>query len=153
MRRLTLLTLVVLAVSASASAAATTPTQYRARLNAICRSYTPKLKAQEAAEQKAEKAKNAAAAARALGAFLALGLKQDLALEAVPVPASLKPTMTPIMATFEKIDAHIKAAVVAGIKGNAKTFASHMTAIETLAKPLNAKLDAAGLKDCGSNQS
>lgn len=153
MRRLMLLTLVVLAVAASAATAATTPTQYKAKLNAICRSYTPKLKAQITAEQKAEKAKNAAAAARALGAFLALGLKQDLAIEAVPVPAELKTTMTPILARFKKIDGRIKAAVVAGIKGNEKSFTANMSAIQTLSKPLNAQLDAAGLKDCGSNQS
>jgi hypothetical protein len=153
MRRLTLLTLLVLAVAASAAAAATTPTQYKAKLNAICRSYTPKLKAQIAAEQKAEKAKNGTAAAHALGAFLGLGLRQDLTIEAVPVPAALKATMAPILATFKKIDGHVKAAVVAGIKGNEKAFTANMNAIQGLAKPLNAKLDAAGLKDCGSNQS
>lgn len=153
MRRLALVTVVVLAVAASTAAAATTPTQYRAKLNAICRSYTPKLRAQVAAEQKAEKAKNGPAAAHALGAFLGLGLKQDLTIEAVPVPAALKATMKPILATFEKIDGHVKAAVVAGIKGNEKAFAANMNAIQTLSKPLNAKLDAAGLKDCGSNQS
>jgi hypothetical protein len=153
MRRLTLLTLVGLAVAASAATAATTPTQYRARLNAICRSYTPKLAVQITAEQKAERTKNVAAAARALGAFLALGLKQDLAVEAVPVPAELKATMAPILTTFKKIDGHIKAAVVAGIKGNEKTFTTQLKAVATLSTPLNAKLDAAGLKDCGSNQS
>ena len=145
-------TVLVALLAASAATAATTPTQYRARVNAICRSYTPRLKALETTMTKAEKAKDSTALGVALGKFLVLGLAQDVQVEAQPVPTALRPQMTPILTLLKKIDGHIRAALRAAVAGNATGMSAQLTTVTTLAKPLNVKLDAAGLRDCGSNQ-
>ena len=142
----------MLLLSATAATAAT-PVQYRSTLNGVCRSYTPKLKALQTSMNKAAKANNPKQYGIALGHFLVLALAQDVRLEAQPVPAALRSTMTPILTLLKKIDAHDRLAIAAAEKGDGKGLVSHLNAIGKLAGPLNPEFDAAGLKDCGSNQS
>jgi hypothetical protein len=148
-----LLLAIVVALLAASAAAASTPTQYRAKVNGICRGYTPKLKSLQTAMQKAEKAKDNTALGIALGKFLVYGLAQDVQVEAQPVPAALRARMAPILTLMRTIDSHVRAAIRDAEAGNGAGLSAELTKITTLAKPLNAKLDAAGLRDCGSNQS
>ena len=115
--------LLVALLAASAATAATTPAQYRAKVNGICRGYTPRLKALETAMTKAEKAKDGLALGVALGKFLVYGLAQDLQVEAVPVPAALRTQMAPILALMKKIDTHVRAALQRAV---AKDGAGHV---------------------------
>lgn len=149
--RLVLLT-TVLALAAAAAATASTPEQYRANVNALCRSYTPKMRQLNAQMEKAQAANNAHAYGVALGKYLLLGLDQDLHVEAVPVPAALTPTMKPILARLKLVDAQVRTTLrVAGHVSDAQ-FAVQLKKLIALTGPLDAWYDAAGLRDCGSAQ-
>jgi hypothetical protein len=147
-----LLTTLVALLAASAATAAT-PAQYRAKVNGICRGYTPRLKALEATMTKAQKAKDSTALGVALGKFLVYGLAQDLQVAAVAVPVSLRAHVTPALTLMKTVDVHVRAAIRDAGAGDGAGIAAQLTTISKLAKPLNAKLDAARLRDCGSNQS
>jgi hypothetical protein len=134
------------------AATAATPAQYRAHLNAICRGYTPKLKQLGNAMTKAQQANDAKAYGIALGKSLVLALAQEQQLEHVAVPAPLRAQMTPIFTSLKKVDAHVRTAIAAAKAGDSKKLFAELDAAQPLIAPLNAKLDAAGLRDCGSNQ-
>jgi hypothetical protein len=50
------------------------------------------------------------------------------------------------------IDGHIRATIADAGAGKSQAMLAELLKIGDLAKPLNAQLDAAGLRDCGSNQ-
>lgn len=137
---------------AVAAASASTPAAYRAKLNGICRGYTPKFKSFEAALTKAEANKDGYAYGVALGKLIALGLQQDTLLEGVPVPSRLAVRMRPILTRLRTIDVHLKRAVLDAAHGDPQGMLAEITAVNTVGKPLNHMLDTAGLRDCGSNQ-
>lgn len=152
MKRVVLPTVVAALIAAATAAAALTPVQYQAKLNTGCRGYTPKMKHQERAMAAAQKAGKPQAYGIALGKLLVLALAEDLKIETTPVPAPMHAEMTPIITTLKKADVHIKAAIRYAVAGNAKGMAAQLSAAGDVAKGLNTKLDAAGLRDCGSNQ-
>jgi hypothetical protein len=151
MTRLTLFTALIALLVATAATAAT-PLQYRAKLNGICRTYTPTFKKLEATMAKSKKANNPQAYGIALGKLLVLGLVEDARIEKEPVPTALRAQMTPILTRLRKVDVHIRAALADAHAGNSKGMVAQLTAASTIGAGLNAKLDAAGLRDCGSNQ-
>jgi hypothetical protein len=150
-RRVLLIAAVVALLCATAASAAT-PAQYRAHVNAICRTYTPKFKRLEAAMTAAQKANQPKAYGVALGELLVYALAQDRQVEAVAVPASLQARMKPILARFRLADTHIRAALADARAGNSQMLLTELKAISAATNGLNTKLDAAGLRDCGSNQ-
>jgi hypothetical protein len=143
----------LLAAVCVTTASAATPAAYRTKVNGICRSYTPKLKQIDAQMSTAQTKNDFVAFGVALGKLLTLSLQQDAKIEAVPVPAALQPRMRPILALLRKIDTHARAALKDAQTAKAKEMLNELLTIGDLAKPLNKQLDAAGLKDCGSNQS
>lgn len=153
MRGRPLLLAVLVALPGATAAGAATPAAYRTQVNGICRGYTPKLKQLDAQLQRAQAAKSYTAVGVALGQLLVLSFGQDRRVEAVPVPATLATRMTPILARMKKIDGHARRALTLARAGDSNGMFSEVLSIATLAKPLNAQLDAAGLRDCGSNQS
>jgi len=140
------------ALLGATTASAATPTAYRAQVNRICRGYTPTGQKIETAMKQALAKKDYRAYGVALGELLILNLGQDRKIEAVPVPVALKPQMTPIIARLKKIDTHTQLALLRARQGDTTGLAAELDAIGALAKPLNAVLDKAGLRDCGSNQ-
>ncbi len=150
--RLALLVALVALLAAGAASAAT-PAAYRAQVNGICRTYTPTVKKLGAQMRQAAAAKDYRSYGIALGELLILNLTQDRRVEAVAVPPALEPQMTPILARLRKIDTHARLALQSAQKGDAAALGAELTTIDKLAKPLNAALDKAGLRDCGSNQS
>ena len=152
MKRALLLTVVLALIAATAATAALTPTQYRAKLNAMCRGFTPKMKTQERAMTAAQKANNPTAYGQALGKLLLYTLQEDAKIESTAVPTAMRTQMTPIITTLKKADAHIRAAIQDAVNNDAKGLAAQLKAAGTVATGLNAKLDAAGLRDCGSRQ-
>jgi hypothetical protein len=142
-----------LGVVAPSAASAQTPAGYRAQLNRLCRGYTPKLRADEKAMQKAAKAKDGKAYGYALGHYLALALAEDRQIESTPVPAAMRRQMTPILRLFRTADGHIRTALRKAATGDTRGMLAKLAEIAKLAGPLNARLDRAGLRDCGSNQS
>jgi hypothetical protein len=149
----TLVLIGLMALLAAGAATAATPAAYRTNVNTICRGYTPAGKKLEAQMKAAQAANDPVAYGVALGRLLVLSLVQDTRIEAVPVPPALKTRMTPILARMKKIDTHARGALAAARAGNSKAMVTELLAIGELAKPLNQQLDAAGLRDCGSNQS
>jgi hypothetical protein len=146
------LTVSVVALVMAAAATAATPTEYRSHLNAICRGYTPKFKTYERQMAAAQKAKDGYRYGLALGHLLVLAYRQDKQLEAVPIPSALRARMTPIVNRLKAVDPHIKAAVQDAAAGKPKAMIAEFDRISKLGAPLNKWFDAAGLRDCGSNQ-
>ena len=142
----------LVALLGATAAFAGTPAAYRAHVNGICRSYTPTGKKIETAMKQAAAKKDYHAYGVALGELLILNLSQDRRIEAVVVPPALRVQMRPIIARLKKIDTHTQMALLDARQGNSTGLGAELNAIGTLAKPLNAELDKAGLRDCGSNQ-
>lgn len=140
------------ALLAAGAATAATPAQYRTHLNGICRSYTPKLKQLESAMAQAQKAKDAQSYGVALGQLMVTGLAEDMQIERVAIPAALQAQVGPLMARLKVVDGHVRAALLAARAGDAQTMAAELKAVGATTTTLNAKFDAAGLRDCGSNQ-
>ena len=153
-RGLKALALVVLiALLAVGAASAATPAAYRAQVNGICRGYTPTVKKLETAMDQAAAKKDYHGYGVALGQLLILDLTQDRRVEAVAVPSALATQMAPILARMRRIDGHARLALQRAQQGDGAGLGTELTTIGTLAKPLNAALDKAGLRDCGSKQS
>src|SRR5436305_13721047 len=97
--RLTLITAVaaVLLGTSATAATAASPTQYRAKMNGICRVYGPKLVAQQDTMAQATKSHKKPTFEAALRKYLSFDLRQNHQLEAVRIPAQLQPTMKPII--------------------------------------------------------
>jgi hypothetical protein len=150
--RLALAGALAAALLATAAASASTPVAYRAKLNGICRGYTPRFKSFESELKKAETDKDGYAYGVALGKLIALGLHQDAQLEAVPVPPALAVRMRPILGRFRRLDVHLKRALLDAVRGDGQGMVAEIRTVNTIGSPLNRMLDAAGLRDCGSNQ-
>src|SRR5436309_1544793 len=101
--------LVAASCSFAATAHAMSAPAYRLRLNGICRSYTPKLRKVEADAAAAKQAGDVHQIFFDLGYGVALGLREDQAIEAVAVPAALQTQMAPIIRLFKSVDAHARA--------------------------------------------
>ena len=144
---------VALGVVAPSAASAQTPTSYRAQLNRLCRGYTPKFKADANAMQTAARTKDWKAYGYALGHYFALALAQDGQVERAPVPAAMRTEMAPILRLLETVDNHARLALRNASLGDVRGMVAEVGKIIKLARPLNDRLDRAGLRDCGSNQS
>lgn len=151
-KRTILLAALFALMAAAAATAALTPAQYRSTLNGMCRSYTPKMKTQERAMTAAQKANGGQAYGVALGKLLVYTLQEDAKIETTAVPTTLRTQMAPIITTLKKADAHIRAGIRDAANNDGKGLAAELKAAGTVASGLNAKLDAAGLRDCGSRQ-
>jgi hypothetical protein len=148
----TLLVAAVLAVGAQTANAAQTPAGYRAHLNGICRSYTPKLKANQQTMRAALAAKHEKVFGAALANLMRLTLEQDAKIRRTPVPAALRAQMSPILRLFRTADAHVRNAALYASRGNVPQVLKELQLVAKVTPALNRRLDRAGLKDCGSNQ-
>ena len=126
---------------------------YRSNVNGICRGYTPQLKQVEADATAAERAKNVRKVFYDLGLSVALGLREDAAVEAVPVPAALSAQMAPILRRLRAIDGHGRTLLRDAQAGDLQGALSESATIGRIGQPLDGMLDRAGLADCGSKQS
>ncbi len=142
----------VLALAVGAAAATPSPTAYRAQANAMCRSYTPALEKAKANLSKAQKANDAHGQGVAIGQLLTLGLVEDGKLERMPVPPAMGAQMAPILSRLKAIDAHARSAISKAAAGDAGGMGAELQTIGRLGTGLNKLTDAAGLRDCGSNQ-
>ena len=151
-RYLAVVVAIALGVVAPSAAAAQSPTSYRAQLNRVCRSYTPKLKRDSQKMRQAANAKDAEAFGAALGHAIRLILTQDAYIEKAPVPVSMRAQMKPILQLFRTADGHLRSAVRLGIKHDVRGMLAEFNKVAKLTPSLNRRLDRAGLRDCGSNQ-
>jgi hypothetical protein len=143
--------LVALAAS-NATAASANLTQYRAKVNALCRTYTPQLKRVEADMRAAQKAGNVQRAAFDVGVLIGASLAEGTRLERIPVPADARTVMARPLHLLRTVDAHARRLLQAATAGDQATTAAELKTIQRVAPPLNHAFDVAGLRDCGSNQ-
>lgn len=142
-------------VTASASLAAVStasPSAYRAKLNGMCRANTVKLKTLDATMKRAVQAKDGQAWGLAFGLSLRVILSEDAAIEGEPIPVQLRPQMVPTVGLLKQADGIIHHAVQRLRAGDLNGGVTVMRKLGPLDTPANKHLDAAGLRDCGSNQ-
>jgi hypothetical protein len=151
-RYLAVIVALALGAVAPSAAAAQSPSGYRAQLNRVCRSYTPKLKRDSAKMRKAANARDAEAFGAALGHAIRLILTQDAYIENAPVPTAMRAEMKPILQLFRTADGHLRRAVRLGISHDVRGMLAEFNQVAKLTPSLNRRLDRAGLRDCGSNQ-
>jgi hypothetical protein len=154
MKRFVILAVVtgLLAGAAATTASAATPVQYRAKLNAICRSFTPRLRDTQATMAAATVSRRTKRFESALRRYLLLSLRQNHQLEGIPVPASLQTQMKPLFTQMKKVDPHIRKALLHSRAGHVTATRSQLKTMSKIGQTLPGQLDAAGLLDCGSNQ-
>jgi len=148
MKRVVLISLVGLLVTGAATAA--TPATYRAKVNGICRGYTPALKQFAKQIDQADAAKDYQTWGVAVNKFLTRELAQDKRIEAVSVPDSLQAKMKPILTRMTKIDSHARAALADQKTGKANAMVSELLTIGELETPLIRALVSVSLRDCAS---
>lgn len=147
--RLAAAAVALLALGTSVASGATT---YQSHVNAICRSYTPRLTAAAAQMQKARAAGDLHTSAYYLGVVLGLSLAEGRRVEATPVPASLKPRMARPLRLLHTADVTLQTVLDRAVAGDAAGFRAGAATLDKLGPGLNAAFDAVGLRDCGSGQ-
>jgi hypothetical protein len=138
----------VLSITASA-AAVEAPTAYRAKVNLICRAYTPQLGRLNRRMKRAALAKNYGAALDALRRSLKLTLAEDSRIKRVHSPEPFRPRILPTLKLITQRDGHIGRALRAhtGIE-----FLGEITKLDQLDARLARRFDQLGLVECGSKQ-
>jgi len=140
---------VLLALGTSTASGITT---YQSRVNAICRSYTPRLTAAASQMKKARAAGDLHTSAYYLGVVLGLSLTEGLKVEATPVPASLKTRMARPLRLLHTADVTLHTVLERAVAGDAAGLQAGAATLDKLGPSLNAAFDAVGLRDCGSGQ-
>jgi hypothetical protein len=151
-RAVLLATVVALVAATGAAAAAANFTQYRAHVNGICRSYTPKFKKLEADMTNAKRAGDVHRYAYDFGKILGMTLAQGVTVERTPVPADGRARMAPTLRLLHASDAQLRRAITAATSGDANAFKAELTKLAKVSAPLNHSFDSVGLQDCGSRQ-
>jgi hypothetical protein len=125
---------------------------YRAHVNGICRSYTPRFKNLEADMAKAKRAGDLHRYAYDFGTILGLTLAQGVRVEKTTVPADGRAKMAGPLRLLHAVDAQLRRTLAAATAGDQKGFAAQLTKLSKISAPLNHRFDAVGLQDCGSRQ-
>jgi NaMN:DMB phosphoribosyltransferase len=153
MKRAVLLAGVAALVAAvGAAAAAANFAAYRAQVNGICRSYTPKFKRLEADMVRAKRAGDARRYAYDFGTILGLGLAQGVRVEKTPVPADGRARMAPTLRLLHASDSQLRRTIQAATSGDPNSFKTQLVKLAKVSAPLNRSFDSVGLQDCGSRQ-
>ena len=126
---------------------------YKAQVAAICRANTPSLKVYSQRIVDAQQQNDATASLLNYRLALGVGLAQDTAIYAVPVPPAAKSRMTPILAKLRAQDPLTRQAITAAKNGDGLTLQLLVSRIDVLGKAANRLFDAFGMPDCGSRQS
>jgi hypothetical protein len=140
-------------VFVAGASAAQSPAGYRAGLNAMCRTNTVKLHMLRAEMTRAQQANDTRTVAVDFTALLGIGLREDATIEATPVPAQLRTEMAPAQRLLKAADAVVRKALQDLAAGDGAGAVAELKKLGPLTRPVNRYLDAAGLRDCGSNQS
>jgi hypothetical protein len=144
-------TISALALGGAASAAQS-PTSYRSNLNAMCRSATAELHQLKADMSRAQLAQDSRTVGVDLGKMIVIGLREDSIIEQMPVPTALKIDVTQAIRILKASDVVVHAAVADFAAGNAAGGLAQLKEAAKVGAPSDRYLDAAGLRDCGSNQ-
>jgi hypothetical protein len=144
---------VALVAAAAAFAGGSNAAAYRAQVNAICRSFTPTFTHVESDMAAAKRARDSRRYAYDTGVMLALSLKETVRVEKAPVPSDARQRMAAPLRLLHTVELQLRRTITAAVNADAQAFATESTKLARVAAPLNKIFDAAGLRDCGSNQS
>jgi hypothetical protein len=144
---------VALSVFVGTAVAASSPAAYRTSLNTMCRKSTVTIAKLTVELKRAQQAKDWHTFGFVFGQMLGVGLREDATIEAAPIPAQLRSQMVPAIRLLKKADATIRVAIRMFVAGDATGGLAELKKVDPLSGPVNRYLDAAGLRDCGSNQS
>jgi hypothetical protein len=86
----------------------------------------------------------------ALGYLMTLTLKQDAAVRAEPIPAALRPKMVPTVGLVARGDALIRQILAEAKVNDVRAMLLGLQKLQGLTVTINHRLDAAGLRSCGS---
>jgi hypothetical protein len=125
---------------------------YQAQVNALCRANTPRFKQLETDMAHAKLSGDLHRAAYDFGAALALTLKQGAQIEKMPLPANAGTRMNIALRALHAVDLQLHRVIAAAVANDSATLRPALARLSTLSAPLNSEFDAAGLRDCGSNQ-
>jgi hypothetical protein len=140
-------------MATTAAALPANAAQYRAHVNAICRSYTPRLKRVEAAANSARAAGDAHRYAYDVGLLVGISLAEGVRVEKTPVPSDAAARMARPLRLLHRVDVQLRRIVARALAGDLRGVLTEAAPLAKLQRPLNASFDAVGLRDCGSNQS
>jgi hypothetical protein len=144
-----------LTVGASAAGAASAPStaaQYRTQVNTLCRSYTPKLKLVEADMARAKAAGNSQRYVHDFGVLVGMSLAEGTRVERAPLPLTGAASFVKPLRVLRAVDTQLRQMVASMAAGDGAALLTESAVLSKIAAPLNRLLDAAGLRDCGSNQ-
>ncbi len=125
---------------------------YRAHLNAVCRGYSPKFKATQAAISAAQAGQNRGVYFASYGKFFALILAENASIESAVAPPAMKSVMAQPVALLKAIDPTLRSGLNAARLKASTGLVDAVTRANAASVAINRALDAAGLRDCGSNQ-
>jgi hypothetical protein len=148
----TVVVVVLAGTVATARGASVDSSAYRMHVNALCRSFTPRMKQAEADMKSAQAARDLHKTAFGLGELLGETLVQDAAIERTPVPVDAAQQMARPLQLLRTADVLMRRALEAAAAGNASGFAAVGKTLTSYGHSLNAAFDDVGLRDCGSNQ-
>ena len=143
----------LLVVALSSIGDARGATTYQSRVNALCRSYTPRMQAAKMRMEKARAAGDLHTYAYNLGVLLGMSRAEGVKIEATPVPAALAARMARPLRLLHRGDSMLRIALDRAVAGDAAGFQAEATALAKLGPSMNTALDTVGLRDCGSGQS
>lgn len=126
--------------------------KYRAQLNAVCRSYSPKFRATEAAIAAAQSDQNRGVYFASYGRFFSLILAENATIESTVAPPAMKTVMTHPVALLRAIDPALRTGLNAARQEATSGLVNAVTQANAASAAINRALDRAGLRDCGSNQ-
>ena len=125
---------------------------YKAQVNAICRSNTPRFRQLEADMAAAKRAGDSHRYGYDIGFALSLTLKQGLRVESTPVPVDARAQMASPLRLLHTVDLQLHRVLATVASGDAQAFQAELATLGKISRPLNHSFDAVGLRDCGSNQ-
>jgi hypothetical protein len=125
---------------------------YRAHVNGICRSYTPKLKRLETDMASAKRTGDQHRLAYDFGAILGMSLAQGVRIEKTPVPADGRRRMDGTLRLLHKVDLQVRRTIASASSGDVNGFRTQLVTLAKVSAPMNHSFDAVGLQDCGSRQ-
>jgi len=143
---------VALVAATAALAGSSDAAAYRAQVNAICRSFTPTFTRLENDMAAARRAGDSRRYAYDVGALLALTLKETVRVQKAPVPPDARERMAAPLRLLHTVELQLRRTITAAVNADAQGFAAELKRLTRVAAPLNKSFDAAGLRDCGSNQ-
>jgi hypothetical protein len=149
--------LLSLAVTASvvlsdALAAAPAPAGYRAKLDALCRSYTPKLESLDRRMTRAARANEYPVAVDALRRRLMLVLAEDARIAKVPVPDEMRAQVRPLLVLLRTADVHMRRALGKAGAGNDLEFFGEITKLDQVDSKIGKRFDRLGVSECAKHR-